>query len=170
MADVDAAFALDELDQDSDDIAIARSDAFHGFEIVERHAHETRKQRLESGLNLPAAGRGECRDRAAVEGLVQHDDRRRFDAALVTVEPRELDRRLVRLAPGVAEEDALHTGDLGEPVGELFLKRYPVEVRRVHEPAQLLLEGRGELRMRVSQAAHRDAGKRIEVTSALGVP
>ena len=40
----------------------------------------------------------------------------------------------------------------------------------MHEPAQLLLECRGELRMRVSQAAYGDACQRIEVTSALGVP
>jgi hypothetical protein len=170
MTDLDAALALDELDQDRDHVAVTCRDAPHRFEVVERHAHEAREQRFETGLDLAAAGRGEGRHRPAVESLFHDDDRRRLDAFVVPVEARELDRRFVRFATGIAQEHVVHTGDRGEAVSELLLQIDLVDVRSVDERRHLLLEHTGEPRMRVSQAADRDAGKRVEVAPALHVP
>ncbi len=84
-AHIDAAFALDQLDQHGDHVAVALGDALHRFEVVERHPHETGDQRLEAGLHLAAAGGGERGDGAAVKRLFQHHDGRRLDFFLVAV-------------------------------------------------------------------------------------
>ena len=93
----------------------------HGLEVVERHAHEALHQRLEAGLHLAAAGGRQRGERAAVERLLHDDDRRLGDAAVVAVLARDLDRRLVRLEAGVAEEHLVQAGDLGDAVGGGFL-------------------------------------------------
>ena len=42
--------------------------------------------------------------------------------------PRQLDRRFIRLAAGVAEEDLLHAGKRGQLVGELLLLADDIKV------------------------------------------
>src|SRR5207244_9880459 len=53
--DVDAAFALDRLDHHRRDVAVVLGEGEHGVQVVERHAHETRNQRLEAGLYFAAS-------------------------------------------------------------------------------------------------------------------
>ena len=171
MADVDAAFTLDQLHQHGDDIAVACGHAAHRFEVVERNSDEAREeQRLETRLRFAAAGRRERRDRASVERFIHDDDRGGLDAFLMPVKARELDRRLVRLASGIAEENTFHAGDRGKAIGELLLQRDLVDVRRVDEHAHLLAQHGGEARMRVTEAAHRNASERVEIALALGIP
>src|ERR1700687_3221622 len=108
MANVDAAFALYELDEHRDDVAVVSSDAAHSLEIVEGHAHETGKKRLETRLRFAAAGRSERGDRPAMKRFFHDDDRRSFYALLMSVKPSELDRSLIGFAAGVAEEHGFH--------------------------------------------------------------
>ena len=80
-------------------------DVLERRDVVERHADEAFDQRAEAGLHLGVAGRRQRRDRAAVEGRLVDDDLGPLDALVVAVLARDLERRLVGLEPGVAEED-----------------------------------------------------------------
>ncbi len=170
MADVDAAFALEQFDQHCHHAAVHLGHAPHRLEIVERHAHEACDQRLETRLHLATAGGGECSDGSPVERSFQHHDGRGLDVLLVAVEPRKLDRRFIRLGAGVAEKDVFHAREGAEPVGELFLQRDLVEVGGMDELAQLLAQHCDVFRVAVAETAHRDAGHRVEITLAVRVP
>src|SRR6185503_19487377 len=93
-----------------------------------------------------------------------------LDAALVAVQPRELDRGLVRLGAGVAEEGVLHAREAADLLGGALLLGDAEEVGGVDELARLLAQRAREHRMGMAQAVHRDAGEAIEVLAALGVP
>jgi hypothetical protein len=125
---VDAAFALDRLDQNRDHALVLGGDAAHGLDVVQGDAHESGDQGLESDLHLLVARGGQGREGAPVESLVHHDDRRAFDPLAVAVEPRELDRRLVGFAAGIAEENRVHTADLCELFRRTFLLGNLVEI------------------------------------------
>jgi hypothetical protein len=79
-------------------------DPLQGFEVVVRHAREALHQRLEAGLYLAITGGAQGGERAAVKTAVGHHHRRHADAAPVAVFAGNLDRRLVGLGAGVAEE------------------------------------------------------------------
>ena len=170
VADDDPAFALQQLDQHRHHAAVRLRDALHRVEVVERHPHEAGDQGLEARLYLAAAGGGQRGNGAAVESLVHDHDGGGLDVLLVAVEPRELDRRLVCLAAGVAEEDVVHAGDRGQPVGEFLLQRDLVEVRGVDELAHLLAQRGGEFWMAVPEPAHRDPGHGVKVALAVRIP
>src|SRR6185369_16842765 len=121
VADVDAAFALDQFDQHRDDIAVALGDLLDRRKIIEWHARETRHQRLEAGLHLAAAGRRQRRDGPAMERFFHDDDRRHLDAFVVAVEARNFKRGFVRLAPRITEEDLVHARNRRETRAERFL-------------------------------------------------
>ena len=83
----------------------------------------------------------------------------------------QLDRGLVGLGAGVAQE-----GALGEARGRHQLLRQPQrrlaveDVAGVPEFAGLFHQRGGQLRGAVAQAAHRDAGGEVDVVAALAVP
>ena len=86
------------------------------------------------------------------------------------VAPRELERALVRLRARVAEEHAVGERALGDRLRGEDLLVVVVEVRDVDELAELLGDARGERRVRVAEAAHRDARGHVEVARAGDVP
>src|SRR4051812_10487155 len=59
MTYVDAAFALYQLDQHRGYAAIVGRYSADGFQIIERYAHETGEERLETRLRFAAAGCGQ---------------------------------------------------------------------------------------------------------------
>ena len=76
-----------------------------GVEVVISHMHESAGQRPERiGVFLLAAG-GHRRQRASVKGAGGGDDLERTVAVPGTPLPRDLDRSLIGLGAGVAEED-----------------------------------------------------------------
>src|SRR5205085_3919590 len=93
--DVDAALALDRLDEYGGDVLVVLGDVAHGLEVVERHSHKARDERLEPGLHLAAAGGRQRGERAAVERLLHHHNGRLGDAALMPVLARDLDRAFI---------------------------------------------------------------------------
>ena len=81
----------------------------------------------------------------------------------------ELQRRLVGLGAGVAEEDRLGERGGAEPLGQPDLGLGREEVRGVPEQRGLGLEGGAELGIRVAEAGGRDAAHQVEIAAALGV-
>jgi hypothetical protein len=116
VREIDAALALDRLEQHGDDIGVARGELLDGGEVVEGHAHEAADQRLETGLHLAVAGGGQRCQRAAVEGVLHDDDGRAVDALLMAVHARQLDGGFVGLAAGVAEEHLVHARQRGQAI------------------------------------------------------
>jgi hypothetical protein len=82
-----------------------------------------------------------------VEGALEHDDLRSFDAALVRVQPRQLDRRLVGLGAGVAEEHPLHARGCGQPRAQRLLPLDAVDIGAVQQATGLRLMARRDPRV-----------------------
>jgi hypothetical protein len=56
-----------------------------------------------------------------VEGAIEYHDLGFFDAALVRVHPRQLDRGLVGLGAGIAEKHLVHARGACQPLAHLLL-------------------------------------------------
>ncbi len=164
---IDAALALDRLEQHRHDVWIVRGELLDCRQIVKGHAHKTGHQRLEAGLHLAVAGGRKRRQGAAVEGLFHDDDRGLLDALLVSVHARQLDRGFVGLATGIAEEHLVHAGQRGETIGSGFRLADAIQVRRMHEAADLLAQSLDQSRMIVAQRVDRDSRQGIEIGLAL---
>src|SRR5262249_17538557 len=99
------------------------------------------------------------------------DDFRLLRAVVVQrVAPRELERRLVRLRAGIAEEDAIREGRVGDLAREAQHGLVGPEIGDDPELLRLLVHGLDELRMRVTQDGPGDAAGEIDVLPALLVP
>src|SRR5439155_3384141 len=91
--------------------------------------------------------------------------------AALTVQPGQLDGRLIRLRAGVAEE-AL-TAPAGPPrqrLGQQALRRRVPGVRHVDQLGDLLLHRLDDARRAVAEQAAAPAGEEVEVAIALRVP
>ena len=100
-----------------------------------------------------------------------------MEAALERDDPRaagrlagDLERRLVRLGTGVAEERLPPREALGEQRREPQHRLRPVEVGRVPEAVELLVGGRERRRREVPEADDGDPGHEVEVLAAGVVP
>src|SRR5439155_14720016 len=96
---VDAALALDRLDEDGARLAVDQLG--RRAEVAERGVAEARQQRFESLVILRLAGGAERAHRAAVEAVEHRDD---LVAARLAEQPRDLDHRLVGLGAAVSED------------------------------------------------------------------
>jgi hypothetical protein len=93
-----------------------RGDLLDGAKSSKGTRTKPADQRLEAGLHLAVARGGKRCQGAAVEGLFHDDDGGQIDALLVAVHARQLDRRLVGLATGVAEEHLVHARKGGQAI------------------------------------------------------
>ena len=168
--DLDAALAGDRLDEHGHDVLVVLGDLAYRRKVVVRHAVEALHQGFETGLDLAVAGRGKGRERAPVEAALGDDDAGVQHLALVPIEPRKLDRRLVRLGARVAEEGVVHRGEATQALRKLLLQRDLVPVRGVHELARLIADRGRHRGMGVPQAADGHAGQRVQVFVALRIP
>jgi len=104
-----------------------------------------------------------------VESLLHDDDDRAVDAVLVAEEARQLDCRFVGFATGVAEENLLHAGKRGQPVGQLLLLRNAVDVRRVQNARRLRGDRGDQRRVVVPERRNGNPGQGVEVALAFGI-
>jgi hypothetical protein len=80
----------------------------------------------------------------------------------VAIEARDLERRLVGFAAGIAEEDFIQAGDARDAVGCGFLHRDLEQVGGMRDPAcDAVVDGLGEPGMRIAERVDRDAGERV---------
>ena len=103
-----AAFALNGLEHDRDDVRVFRKCALDGDGVVERHAFEAFDQRREPVLQLARRRSADGRQRAAVECAFDNQDLRLLDIALVAVLARDLECAFDRLGAGIGDECAVH--------------------------------------------------------------
>ena len=167
----DAALGLDRLEDHRAGVGLGDRRA-RGVEVAVRHELDRLEQRAEALAVLGLAGDRHRADRAAVEAADRGDDARarRLVGDDVLEPARQLERGLVGLAAGVGEEHPIGERAPGDGVGGEDLLVVPVQVGDVDQAAELCGEALGELGVRVTQAAHRDAGGEIEVALVLDVP
>ena len=160
-----AAFALDAFDHDGG--GGGRKRGAHGFEIVVRHLPEARHHRFKPLLDLLLAGRGDARERPAVEGIERGDD---LEPAFVVAElAGQLEQAFIRLDAAVAEEAFAGADEADQRLRQPALRFVVIEIRGMDELARLLDQGLGDGRMSVAERADRDAAAQIEVTPARDV-
>ena len=116
-------------------------------------------------------GRGERRDRAAVEAVFERDDGVILRALAVGgVLARGLDGALVGLGAGVGEEDFLHAGFFAQQLRQLRVGRGVVEVGGVLHGAQLLGHGADPRGVGDAEAVDGDARRHVDIDLAVRVP
>src|SRR5262249_31543502 len=169
--DEDAARGLDGLADERAGVPARERGARRGG-VAERHEAHRPEHRPEVLPVLLLAGDRYGGDGAAVERPLGGDDGDALGTARhhLLVAAGELERGLVRLPAGVAEEGAVGEAAARERVGEADLLLDEVEVRRVDEPTRLHGDGGGELGVGVAEAAHGDPRRHVEVALAADVP
>ena len=164
---VDAALALDRLDEDRD--RLVAHGRRHRRRVVVGDEANAGQERLEALVVLLLAGGGERGERAAVEGACGRQD---LVPAAVLAAPAagELHRRLVRLGAAVAEKDALGERVPAEERRQFHRRRGVVDVRGMEQGRGLGANRFDDRRMAVAQIVDREAGEEVEIALAVGVP
>ena len=143
---------------------------FQGVDVVKRHANEAFNQWLEPLLHLGIARSRQRGDAAAMKCLFVHHDLRFFDALVVSELARQLERRLVGLQSGVAEEYIGHARNLHQFCSQLFLERHMVVIAAVNDSGDLILQRRHQPGMVVPQRIDGNTSQGIKVFFAIRVP
>ena len=105
-----------------------------------------------------------------MEGFLKNHDFWALNAFVMAEFACHLERGFVGFQPGVAKEHVAHTGERHQLVSELLLQRDVVIVAAVHDFADLVLQGRHEFGVVVSQGVDRDARQCLEIAFTVGIP
>ena len=165
----DAAFALHRFEHHGADTRRGLSQALDHLEIAGGHADEVGHIGLEVTAHVGVARGRERGDRAAVEGVFEHDHLGLEKSLGVAVLTGQFEGRFVGFQTRVAKEapaQAALFADLGR---DLFLQIDAEVVRDVNDFGDLLLQGRHQARMVVPDGVHGDAGKTVKVGIAFGI-
>ena len=167
---VDAALALDRLDHHRAGLVGGR--LLDRLKVVERDrvGQEAVRQRAVILLVGRLAGRGQHRQRAAVERVVGRDDLVGAVPLVLAVLARQLHRALVRLDAAVREEDPVEDRVLDQQVGQLELRHGVELVRRVDQLRRLLGQRVHDHRRAVAQRVDGPAADHVQVRLPLLVP
>ena len=167
VGDVDAAFALQRLDEDGS--RLGTNGGAHRLDVVERHVAEAveRSERLSISRIAGGIDGGQG---ATVEGLIHDDDVGRAVAPRLAPLAADLDRAFGSLCAAVAEEDPGHAGLLENQVGEVELGDRIEVVGDVEQGLGLGLDCIDDARMAVAEVVGGDPGDEVEVLVALVVP
>ena len=152
------------LDQHERDVAARRERGLERLDVVRLREGDAGDAAARSLPTSPAARRRERPERAPVKAAVERDD-----AGAAGCLAGDLDRRLVRLRTGVAEE-RLRSGASPTTGRRAAASARAVQVRCVPQPLELGLCGRQQRRMAVAEPDDRDPGDEIEVCASRVVP
>ena len=142
---------------------------FHRRDVAERHLVEAVQRRTETLEILRRAGRGQGRQRAAMERAFESDDPIALRMPLHgVIAARHLDAALHRLGAGIAEEYLVGEALFAEPRGETLAVRALEQIRHVPQPGGLLLQRRHQMGMGVAECVDGDAAGEVEITLAVG--
>ena len=135
-------------------------------EIVERHAHAVRQQRLEAAAEDLVAVERERAVGQAVEGVAAI-----HDAAAPGRGARELDRRLDRLRAGIGEEHLVEMRhEREQPLGQNAGERRDVHLHEIRQVGvEHALQRRANRRMIAADREHAEAAQQVEIAVALAV-
>ena len=139
-----------------------------GLQVSERRVGEAGHQRPEALVILRLGGGGGRAEGAAVESALERDD---LVAMLGrAVQADQLDRRLVGLGAGVAEERLPAEAPFRKRLGPKPLQLGVPGVGDVDQLAQLIADGLDHRGRAMTQQVAAPAGKQIEIAIPLVVP
>ena len=160
-----AALALNRLDQDCG--RLRRDRGLDGGKVRYRNLIEAFDLGAEALKIFLLTARGDGGEGAPVEGALEGQD---AIALGVTVNPlaspRHLDRRLIRLGPGIGEEDKVGESGVDEAPGKSLALGILVEVGDVPEFRPLPRQRLDEMGMRMADRGDGDSGAEIEIALA----
>ena len=136
---VDAAFALDGLEEHGHQVGIAHGGIFQRGDVVQGHANETFHQGAKAFLDFFVAGGAQGGDAAAMESTLVNNDFGAFNAFVVAEFAGHFQSRFVGFQAGVAKEHLAHPRQLNQLVGQLLLQGDVIVVAAVHHAAHLVL-------------------------------
>ncbi len=136
-----------------------------------RHVGDPAAERLERRVLLGVAREQQRAEQAAVEAAEQADDLDLRGIVRRAVTTGELDRALVGLGAGVAEErEAVGPAQRAlQALRQRDLRRGVEQVADVGQGPGLLRDGLRDRRVGVAEAGHRQAAEEVEVAPAVGV-
>ena len=103
-----------------------------------------------------------------MERALEGDDAIALGLTVVGVElARGLDRAFHRLGAGIAEEHVVRKARRAQPVAELLLLGHAEQIGDVDRLVRLVGDRLRDLRMRVAERVHRDAGGEVEIALAV---
>jgi len=139
----------------------------HRVEIAVGGVLEAGEHRPQAFVVFRLGGRGDGAERAAVEAAAEGDD---LVLHAVGAEANELDRRLVGLGAGIAEERLAAEAPLGEEPGPFPLGLGVPGVGDMNQPRDLILHRLHDRRRAVAEEVASPAGEEIKVLAPLGIP
>ena len=134
-----------------------------GRDIVIGHIPETGQQRVKTGAYLGLAGSAQGRHGPAVKTALHDNNNRFFDLLVASEFPADLDGGFVGFSAGIAEKHTIHSGNAGQPAGQLLLQGNTVQVGRMDQPARLARQHFSDTGMGMTQAADGNPAQGIEV-------
>ena len=160
-----APLAEDRLDEDAAGVVV--DELRHRVEIAVGGVLEAGQHRPEAFMVFRLGSRGHAAERAAVEAAAEGDD---LVLHAVGAEADELDRRLVGLGAGTAEESLAAEAPLGEEPGPFPLGLGVPGIGDRDQPRDLVLHRLHDRRRAVAEEVASPAGEEIEVLAPLGIP
>jgi len=105
-----------------------------------------------------------------VKGFFIDHDLRVVDAFVVTILARHFDGSFIGFQPGRAKESIAKTRSFDQQTGQFLLQGDVIVVGAVDQLADLILQGRHQLRVVVPKRVDRDTAQTIEIGLAVDVP
>ena len=161
------ALALDRLDHHRDGLIAKRT--IQRGQVVEWREPEAGHERLKALVVFLLAGCAQRRQRAAVKRTECGHDLEPAAAVLVAPSARELDRRLVGLGAGIAEERAAVAEPVCKPLGQSRHRLGVEHVRDVSELLGLFLDRAHDAGMTMPEARHGKSAEEIQVAISIRV-
>jgi hypothetical protein len=167
---VDAAFALDGFHEHRHHIRVALRRLFQGFDVVDWHAHKAFEHGAKAFFQLFVGGGAQGGDAAAVKSFFVDHDLGLVDALVVAKFSRQLDGRFVGFHAGTAKKHVGHARQFHQFGRQHFGVGHMEVVAAVNHLADLVLQGRHQFGVVVSQGVHGNACQRIQIRLAIDVP
>src|SRR6187402_508745 len=150
---MNSALALERLYADRADLV--REGGAKRVDVIEGNKHDARHNRFERFTVLCLVRGGNRSHRASMEAVFESDDSRpdgfAFTAQQVCMCARQLESRFPRLRSAVAEEDAVHAGNLRELHREMGSAFVEEEIGRMQQLGRLFRDGARDRRMRIAK-------------------
>ena len=143
-----------------------------GLRVVERAIGEPARHRFEPFVVLRLRGRRHRREGPPVKRALEGDDLALFrpPSRVGRAAAHDLDRRLVRLGSGVAEEHPIRKCAVHQILREPYGGLHVVEVARVEEAPRLAGHRRDQVRVPVAEGVDADPGAEIDILAPVDIP
>ncbi len=169
VRDYDSALGLNRLNENGDCL-LAVDRGLHGIQIVIRHLTKSHGQRIITRADLFLAGGRQRCERTSVKRIVGRENLELATAFFESVAARELDGRFVGFGSTVTKKSPIRERMAAELPSQLRLRLDVIEIGNMQQLLGLPLDRFDDRRVAVAKTIDRDAGKKIEIFLAIGIP